>query len=76
MAGKEKKVDLKDVAKIEVMGIITKALEEAGIAVVDGGKFGFTKHTIVARLGTCDIQVKAIAPKTGTERYKEEEVGE
>ena len=70
---KEKKVDIKDTKKAEIMGIITEALTGAGIEVLDGEGFGFTKHTIVARTAETDIQIKPITPKAGITKYESED---
>jgi hypothetical protein len=70
MAKSVKKVDPKMVAKLEVMSIVTKALQDAGLSVADGEQFGMTKGTIVVSHAVSDIQIKPVAPKTGVDRYE------
>ena len=77
MAKKEKKVDVKAVAKASLMKTIKESLEQLEIQVLDGDKFGFTSGTLVIRMGETDIQLKPIVPKAGVTRYEEvEESGE
>ena len=71
MAKKEKKIDVKAVAKTSLMKTIKESLEQLEIQVLDGDKFGFTSGTIVVRMGETDIQLKPIAPKSGVTRYEE-----
>jgi hypothetical protein len=74
MAKNVKKVDPKAVAKVEVMTLVKDAIVAAGFVVLDGTEFGMTAGTLVIRHGTCDIQIKPIAPKTGIDRYEVAEV--
>lgn len=67
---KTKKVNPKDVAKNEIMEVISKALQSAGYDVADGENYAMTKGTIVAHHATCDVQIKPITPKTGIDRYE------
>ncbi len=67
---KNKKVDVKHVAKSEVMTIVTKALADAGYEVTDGQAYGMTNGTIVVGGANCDVQLKPIAPKAGHTRYE------
>ena len=74
---KTKKINPKDVAKKEIMEIISKALADAGFEIANGEEFAMTKGTIVAHHPTCDVQIKPITPKAGVDRYeKDEEEGE
>lgn len=68
-----KKVNPKDTAKVEVMAIVRKALEDAGMTVKDGLDYGMTKGTLVIGHANCDIQLKPITPKSGVDRYECEE---
>lgn len=70
MAKKEKKVDMKMVAKGQVMEVVEKALVEAGYEVVNGVDYGMTAGTVVVRVGEYDVQIKPIAPKSGVNRYE------
>lgn len=45
---KTKKVNPKDVAKKEIMEIVSKALADAGFEIVNGEEFAMTKGTVVA----------------------------
>lgn len=67
---KTKKVNPKDVAKKEIMEIVSKALADAGFEVANGEEFAMTKGTIVAHHPTCDVQIKPITPKAGVDRYE------
>lgn len=75
---KTKKVNLKEIAKKEIMEVISKALQSAGFEIADGEEFAMTKGTIVAHHATCDVQIKPITPKAGIDRYEvvEDEEGE
>ncbi len=68
---KVKKVNLKDVAKNEVMAIIQEALKNAEISFSEGENFGMTKGTLVVHHANADVQVKPISPKSGLDRYAE-----
>ena len=72
MAKTVKKVNVKDVAKMEIMSIIVAALEAQGIPVKDGKEYGFTAGTVIIGHNTCDIQLKPIVPKAGVTRYEVE----
>ena len=77
MARKEKKVDVKAVAKAEVMAIVAQALQTAGYMVKEGVDFGMTKGTLIVGTEQTDVQIKPITPKAGITRYEiEEEEGE
>ena len=64
-----KKVNEKDIAKNEIMGIIEKALAENGIEWKNGVEYGMTNGTIIVTHEKSDIQIKPIAPKHGLTRY-------
>ena len=68
---KAKKVNVKEVAKSEVMAIIEKALLESGIEFKSGENYGMTKGTIIVTHNASDVQIKPIVPKSGLERYPE-----
>lgn len=70
---KARKVNIKDVAKLEVMEIFKGALIEAGLDFEDGAEFEMTKGTIVVHLEGCDVQIKPISPKAGLDRYQKVE---
>lgn len=71
MANKKmKKINPKDIAKKEIMEIISKALANAGYEVSNGEDYAMTKGTIVAHHTTCDVQIKPITPKAGVDRYE------
>ncbi len=67
---KNKKVDVKKVAKLEVMNVIEKALIEAGYETSRGETYGMTEGTLIVGHDTCDIQIKPITPKAGVTRYE------
>lgn len=67
---KTKKIDPKMTFKGEAMAIVTKALTDAGYAILSGEDFGFTKGTLVVRGESFDMQLKPITPKAGIERYE------
>ena len=66
-----KKVNVKDVAKSEIMAIIQNALTEKDIEFKDGAEYGMTKGTIIVEHEKADVQIKPISPKAGLERYQE-----
>ena len=68
---KAKKVNVKEVAKSEVMAIIEKAFLENGIEFKSGENYGMTKGTIIVTHSASDVQIKPIVPKSGLERYAE-----
>lgn len=78
MSKKIKKVDPKAVAKAEVMGVVEKALVDAGYVVVSGAEYGMTAGTVIVDVAGLHVQIKPIAPKAGVERYEivEDEVAE
>ncbi len=67
---KNKKVDVKKVAKLEVMEVIQKALADAGYPIAKGEGYGMTDGTLVVTHQTCDVQIKPITPKAGVNRYE------
>lgn len=73
MREKVKNVNVKDVAKNEILAIVSKALNDAGFEVKDGVRFGFTNSTVVVSTDVCDVQVKLISTKVGVTRYEEVE---
>lgn len=66
-----KKVNVKDIAKTEIMEIIQIALAEHGIEIKDGVDYGMTNGTIIVTHDKADVQIKPISPKAGLERYQE-----
>jgi len=72
MAKKVKAIDVKAIAKTELMAIIKESLEQVDIEVLDGKEFGFTSGTLLVRMGDTDIQLKPITPKAGVTRYEVE----
>ena len=71
MANKKmKKINPKDIAKKEIMEVISKALANAGYDVSNGEDYAMTKGTIIAHHVTCDVQIKPITPKAGVDRYE------
>ena len=64
-----RKVNEKDLAKEQVMEIITKALIEQGFDLKDGIEYGMTKGTIIIAHELADVQIKPISPKSGIDRY-------
>lgn len=67
---KEKKVDVKAVAKDEVMAVVMEALATAGYEVKDGKDYGMTNGTVIVATVETDVQLKPIAPKAGITRYE------
>lgn len=71
MAKKEKKVDLKKVAKQELSARIAEFLKAEGYDVnAESERFGFTEGTLVISKPETDVQVKFITPKAGETQYK------
>jgi len=70
MAKKTKKVDNKKVAKLALSTQIQEALEAAGLKVSSGDDYAMTAGTLVVSTEKCDVQVKFITPKAGTDRYE------
>lgn len=71
MAKKEKKIDVKKVAKAELSREIAGFLAERGFEIVGNPEeFGFTEGTIVVREANTDVQIKFITPKAGVQRYE------
>lgn len=68
---KAKKVNVKDVAKNEIMAIIREALTVKGIDFKEGVDYGMTSGTIIVSHNSADVQIKPISPKAGLERYQE-----
>lgn len=71
---KVKKVNVKDIAKNEVMEIIENALTDAGLNFKSGVDYNMTNGTIIVSHEKADVQIKPISPKSGIERYKEIEI--
>ena len=69
---KAKKVNVKEVAKAEIMTIIENALTSAGVDFKSGENYGMTKGTIIVSHSNSDVQIKPISPKSGLERYIEQ----
>ena len=67
----KKKVNVKDVSKMEVMAIIQKALDKEGISYKDGVDYAMTNGTLIVEHKLADVQIKPISPKAGLERYQE-----
>lgn len=66
-----KKVDVKKVAKLEVMEAVKRTFEGVdGFEVLDGVDFGMTAGTVIIRTATCDVQLKPITPKAGINHYE------
>ena len=59
MAKKEKKMNVKDVAKKQV---VKAYYENLGYQVSLGTEFGLTNSTLILHMEECDIQVKIVAP--------------
>ena len=66
-----RKVNVKDIAKQEIMAIIVEALGANGIEIKDGVDYGMTNGTIIVEHPKADVQVKPISPKAGLDRYQE-----
>lgn len=67
---KNKKVDVKALAKADVMQVVAQALAKAGYAVNDGEAYGMTKGTLVINHDNCDVQLKPITPRANYTRYE------
>lgn len=68
---KEKKVDLKKVAKENLSKEIAQFLIDRGYGVkTDVAEFGFSGGTLVVEDPATDIQVKFVTPKAGITRYE------
>lgn len=67
---KNKKVDVKKIAKGDIMGMVEQALVAAGYELSSGEPYGMSEHTLVVHLPACDVQLKAITPKAGLSRYE------
>lgn len=71
MAKKEKKIDLKKVAKQELSARIAEFLKAEGYTVeTEATRYGFTEGTLVISKPETDVQVKFITPKAGETQYK------
>ena len=68
---KAKKVNPKEVAKLEVMAMLENALTELNVEFKSGENYGMTKGTIIVTHNGQDVQIKPISPKSGLERYAE-----
>ena len=66
-----RKVNVKDIAKVDIMNIIQEALEAHDIDFKDGVDYGMTNGTIIVTHDKADVQIKPISPKAGLERYQE-----
>lgn len=67
---KEKKIDVKKIAKQKLSARIAEVLEAEGY-VIKTGNFGFTEGTLVISEPETDVQIKFITPKAGETQYKE-----
>lgn len=68
---KEKKVDIKKVAKENLSAKLLAFLAAEGfIATNDTVDYGFTNGTILVSDTDTDIQIKLITPKAGINRYE------
>ena len=69
---KNKKVDVKKLAKQELSDLIKEFLMEKGIKVSSNAEdFGFTQGTLIVHMENTDVQVKLITPKAGLDRYQQ-----
>ena len=62
MEKKEKKLNVKDVAKKQVVEDVKAYYENLGYQVSLGTEFGLTNSTLILHLEECDIQIKIVAP--------------
>ena len=60
---KEKKVNIKDIKKKEVIQAIQELFEEKGFGVNCGIDYGLTSSTLVVNFVECDIQIKVVRSK-------------
>jgi len=68
---KNKKVDVKKLAKQELSDLFKEFLMEKGIEVSSNAEdYGFTQGTLIVHMET-DVQVKFITPKAGLNRYQQ-----
>ena len=59
---KEKKVNIKDIKKKEVIQAIQELFEDRGFEVNCGIDYGLTSSTLVVNFIECDIQIKVVSP--------------
>ena len=59
---KRKKVNVKDVAKKQVVEDVKAHYENLGYQVSLGTEFGLTNSTLILHMEECDIQIKIVAP--------------
>ena len=59
---KEKKVNIKDIKKKEVIQAIQELFEDKGFDVNCGIDYGLTSSTLVVNFIECDIQIKVVSP--------------
>ena len=59
---KEKKVNIKDIKKKEVIQAIQELFEDRGFEVNCGIDYGLTSSTLVVNFIECDIQIKVVCP--------------
>ena len=57
---KEKKVNIKDLKKKEVIQAIQELFEDRGFDVNSGTDYGLTSSTLVVNFIECDIQIKVV----------------
>ena len=62
MAKKEKKLNVKDVAKKQIVEDVKAHYENLGYQVSLGTEFGLTNSTLILHMEECDIQIKIVAP--------------
>lgn len=68
---KEKKIDVKKVAKESLSKEIVNFLVDAGYAVqTDVADYGFSGGTILVTVPDTDIQIKFVTPKAGLTNYE------
>lgn len=60
---KTKKVNPKEIAKKEIMEVISKALQSAGYDVADGENYAMTKGTIVATMRPAMCRLSLSRPR-------------
>ena len=60
---KEKKVNIKDIKKKEVIQAIQELFEDRGFDVNNGTDYGLTSSTLVVNFIECDIQIKVVSPR-------------
>ena len=63
MTKKEKKLNVKDVAKKQVVEDVKAYYENLGYQVSLGTEFGLTNSTLILHMDECDIPVNIVAPR-------------